>query len=590
MSRTPTWLPLIAMFAVTAIVFSACAGAASPSPGSASPSAASGSPSAVASASASASAASSAPFDATSYPETAIDCANPPQFEGRAYTGNISQIVAADQYTVEFHLCQPDVAFLSKIAFASNNIQDADWLQAHAKDKSYVRDANGTGAYQLKEWIAGDHLTLEAYPTYWGEAAKSPTAIIRWSKEATQRLQELAIGTVDGIDNVGTDDFQAVKDNPELALFDRVGLNVFYMGFNVDQAPWNDEKVRQAIAKGIDRQRIVDTFFPAGSEASKYFTPCDIPGGCGGDAWYEFDAAAAKQELTAAGFDFAQTYKMHYRTKTRSYLPNPPAVAQDIQAQFKDNLGIDVEIVVEEDATYLTNSSKGDFPLFLLGWGADYPDVTNFLDYHFGTGANDAFGPHFPDVEALLKQGSAEQDPAKRGEIYAEANGLIRQHVPMVPIAHVGSATAFRADVDGAHSSPIGNEQLAVMTPGDRNQLVWMQQSEPSGLYCGDESDGDALRACEQIFESLYGYELGGVEVKPVLAESCDPSADLKVWTCTLKQGVTFHKGGELDANDVVLSYAIQWDAKHELHVGNGGAFDYFPALFGGFLNPPAPA
>jgi ABC-type transport system substrate-binding protein len=114
-----------------------------------------------------------------------------------------------------------------------------------------------------------------------------------------------------------------------------------------------------------------------------------------------------------------------------------------------------------------------------------------------------------------------------------------------------------------------------------------MQNSEPSGLYCGDESDGDALRACEQIFNSLYGYKVAGTDVEPSLAEKCEPDAALTTWTCTLRTGVKFHDGSDFDANDVVLSYAVQWDAKHPLHVGNGGTFDYFPALFGGFLNPP---
>jgi len=67
-----------------------------------------------------------------------------------------------------------------------------------------------------------------------------------------------------------------------------------------------------------------------------------------------------------------------------------------------------------------------------------------------------------------------------------------------------------------------------------------------------------------------------------------EPNADGTKWTCTLQQGVKFHDGADFDANDVVATYAAQWDAKNPLHVGNLGTFDYFPALFGGLLNPPA--
>jgi ABC-type transport system substrate-binding protein len=120
--------------------------------------------------------------------------------------------------------------------------------------------------------------------------------------------------------------------------------------------------------------------------------------------------------------------------------------------------------------------------------------------------------------------------------------------------------------------------------------LVWMQNAEPLSLYCGDESDGETLRACEQINESLYGYEIGASGTVPSLATECTSNAELTVWTCTLRDGVKFHDGAGLDANDVVLSYAVQWDAEAALLVGRSGAFEYFPGLFGGFLNPPPPA
>jgi peptide/nickel transport system substrate-binding protein len=146
---------------------------------------------------------------------------------------------------------------------------------------------------------------------------------------------------------------------------------------------------------------------------------------------------------------------------------------------------------------------------------------------------------------------------------------------------------AFKADVVGAHSSPLSNEQFAVMDPGGRDTLVWMQNAEPIGLYCADETDGESLRACEQINESLLAFEVGGTATVPALATACDANEDLTVWTCTLREGVLFHDGSTFDANDVVTSYYVQWDAASPLHVGRDGSFTYFPGLFGQFLNAP---
>ncbi len=156
----------------------------------------------------------------------------------------------------------------------------------------------------------------------------------------------------------------------------------------------------------------------------------------------------------------------------------------------------------------------------------------------------------------------------------------------MVPVAHGGSGVAYLAGVGSAHVSPLGNEAFAKMDPG-KDTFVWMQNAEPISLYCADETDGESLRACEQTTEALLAYEVGGTAVEPSLATACTPNEDLTVWTCTLREGVTFHDGSALDANDVVMSYVVQWDAAHPLHVGNTGAFSYFSALWGGFLNAP---
>lgn len=577
MSRSPRWSPLLALVGATALIVGACGQAASPSPTGASPTqgptADPGTPE---------------PFDGIAYPETGdAPCGD------EDYTGQIKKITAVDRYTVEFQLCAPDVAFLSKVAFSAFGIHDSDYLEAHAPDKSYLDEPNGTGPYKLKEWSKGNRLVLEINNDYWGTAALTQEVEFRWSDEAAQRYLELQSGNVDGIDNPGTDDIAAIEADSDLTFYPREGLNTLYLGFNNTIEPWTNDKVRQAIALGVDRQRIVDNFYPEGSEVATHFTPCAIPHGCEGEETWDFDLDEAKrllaegmQELGVSQIDT----KIQFRAAVRGYLPDPPQIATEVSQQLRNNLGINATLELMESGAFLDANAAGTLDgIFLLGWGADYPDATNFLDYHFGSGSGQKFGQPYPDIVAALNRGAQTADESARAEAYEEANNLIKEHVPMVIVAHGGSGTVFKADVEGAHSSPLSNEVFSVMKPADRTTLVWMQNAEPLSLYCGDESDGETLRACEQINESLYAFEVGGTATEPALATECTANNDLTVWTCTLREGVTFHDGAELDANDVVLTYAVQWDADHPLHVGRSGAFEYFPGLWGGFLNPPPP-
>lgn len=505
---------------------------------------------------------------------------------GCDYGGKIASIEATSPTEVVFTLCSTDPAFLAKLAFIPFAVQPAEHLEATGG--SPLENPVGTGPFMLPEggWARGTEIVYEANPDYWGEAPAFNTLVFRWREDSTARITELTSGNADYITNLAASDYATIEGDANLQLLVDENPNVFYLGFNNRFEPFNNEQVRQAVAMGIDRQRIIDTFYPEGSAVADFFTPCIIENACEGEPWYEFDPEGARALLAEAGYPDGFDTTIKLRDVFRVYLPEPTVVAEDIRAQLAENLGINATIEVMESGAFLEENATGEQQgLHLLGWGADYPHVTNFLDFHFG-GVNVQFGDPFDDIVETLAEGSQTVDPAAAQPIYEEANNLIRQHVPMVPIAWGAAADAALGTVENALTPPVGAPQFATMNPGD-DDLVFVQNAEPISLFCADETDGESLSACEQVLEGLYGYDLEGQPVAK-LANECTPDEAGLVWTCSLREGVTFHDGSTFDANDVVASWSVGLDAANPLHVGNTGVFEYFAYLWGSLINAPA--
>ena len=503
------------------------------------------------------------------------------------YGGKILSIEAVDELTVVFTLCRPDPAFLAKVAFTPFGIQPEEYIAFTGGSGTLLERPVGTGPYMVSEWSRGEQVVFTRFDSYWGDQGPAETVTLRWLTEGASRLQELQAGTADFITSVGTDDYETVEGDADLVLIPWLNPNVFYVGFTNTFEPFDNPMVRQAIAMGIDRQRIVDNFYPDGSEVASHFTPCSIANGCEGDAWYDFDPAAARQLLADAGFPDGFETSIYYRDVFRVYLPEPGLVAVELQDQLAANLGITAEVVPMESGEFIATSTDGQLSgIHLLGWGADYPHVTNFLDFHFGE-TNPQFGDAHAEIYEVLQEASSIADVAAAAPLYAEANNAIRELVPMIPIAHGAAAHAARTSLEGAYYPPFGSNEFYRMNPGD-SDLVYVQAAEPISLYCADETDGESLRPCQQAVETLLEYATDSGDTQPELATSCESNADSTVWTCHLRDGVKFHDGSDFDADDVVATFAAGLDASSPYHVGNTGGYDYYAYLWDGLMNVPA--
>jgi len=524
-------------------------------------------------------------FLARSWPEAgAAECA---VGESGAARLGIAKIEAVDERTVRFTLCAPDPAFTQKLAVTNFAVNDSGWLAAAITDGSLTSSMNGTGPLELLAWEQGVQIVLTRNDAYWGDKAASERVVIQWEPESAARLLQLRAGTVDAADNLAPTDEVGIAADASLALLTRPGFNTFYLNFNNRYAPVNDVRVRQAISIALDRQRIVDLFYPSGSTLATHVPPCVIDGACVGDVWYAQDLVAARALLAEAGYPNGIDLTLSLRETPRAYLPDPVAVATDIQAQLA-TVGIRVTLDVQETGGYIGKLLSGELRGASFSAALpDYPEAWNSLGIDFGSTSGPAHGDQYPQLVALLDEAQRESDPAARAALFTQINNEIRSQIPVVPIANGASLIAARAVVRGLVASPVAMERFASVRVEGSDTFTWLQGGEPAGLYCMDEEDREAVRICAQVMEGLYGYTEGGTAAEPRLATGCVASADGLVVECALRSDVRFHNGARLDAADVLDSFAAAWDCAHPLHVGRTGDFRGWSWIMG-TLNPEA--
>lgn len=494
----------------------------------------------------------------------------------------LSTVEAISPLSVRFTLNRPDPAFLEKLAFSAFGPQSPANIRRYNGGGDLIRNPVGTGPFRFVKWADGDYITLERNEDYWGPKPALRTLTYHVIKEPAARFLELRAGSVDGVDNLAPDDIGIAQADPNLAVYMRPPFNIGFLGINRSHKPFDDARVRRAVALAINKAELVEAFFPPTAVTASQFVPPDVTGHSDGLSNWPYDPAGARALLAKAGYPDGFDTTLWVMGIGRPYFPSPDRVGEALQAYLAD-AGIRTEIVTYDWGTYLKKIRAGEADLFLNGWIADYPDATNFLDTFFGPGADGSLGGQFPELIGMLQEGSATLDPASRQAIYDWANAFIHDQVPAVPLVHNSTAVAFQKAVSGVQPSPFSQEFFYPVSIEGKDSLIFGRGGDSVGLDCVDESDLESQMVCAQIFEPLVAFRPSTTEVVPWLAERWEVSEDLKTWSFHLRPGVKFHDGTDLDAEAVVFNFERWWDQANPYHVGHTGNFVMWGYYFGGF-------
>ncbi|KAF0820491.1 MULTISPECIES: ABC transporter substrate-binding protein [unclassified Cytobacillus] len=376
----------------------------------------------------------------------------------------ISEVKAVDDYTVEFTLNKPIAPFFKNLAMSPFGIASPAAIEKHG-DK-FIHNPVGTGPFVFKEYKANDRITLVKNEDYWDEGLpKLDQVIFRVIPENSARLNALATGEVDLIDGVNFSDVGQIEGNPDLQTFERPSLNVAYLGLTSTRGPLKDKKVRQALNYAVDKQALIDAFYAGAAEPAKNPMPSVVAGYNDDVKDYEYDPEKAKELLKEAGYEDGFEMELWAMPVPRPYMPDGQKVAEALQANF-DAIGVKAKIVTYEWGTYLDKAKNGEADTFLLGWTGDNGDADNFLYVLLdqdSIGSNNYSYYQNPEVHELLVKAQASPDQEERDKLYKEAQLLIKEDAPWIPLVHSRPILAGKADITGFKPHPTGSDLLSTV-------------------------------------------------------------------------------------------------------------------------------
>ncbi|WP_394938489.1 ABC transporter substrate-binding protein [Psychromicrobium sp. YIM B11713] len=359
-------------------------------------------------------------------------------------------------------LTQPAFSIASPAALVSETANLLDQKQGAYAVSKFALKPVGTGPYKLSSWKDGT-VTLVQNPEYWGDKGQIQTIHFVTYTQSQARLRALLTGKIDGYDFVTKDNFDALIKNGQ-QVQQRDPFSVMYLGINQQIPVLADLKVRQAIAKAIDKDALIRSYFAEGSSATNQFIPPKLSGFNNQVPSAGYDPQEARKLLSESSYK-GQQLKFYYPLDvTRPYMPTPEKIYADISAQLIA-IGLNIKPVpVDWSDNYLGKvTSPGDHAFHLLGLNGSYSDPDNFVGPLFGA-TNSEFGPADAQLTSKIDRAKALPNGNERNEAYQSINSDIAQTIPAVPIAFPISSLALSPRVTSYPVSPVLNEVFNKIT------------------------------------------------------------------------------------------------------------------------------
>ena len=377
-------------------------------------------------------------------------------------------VKARDARTLDVTLAHPAPYFLQVLL-------NSPWRPVHLRSIAAVGDPyqRGTkwtlpgalvssGPFVLKEWTLNRRVVVEKSSTYWDRARVGLNAMHFYpieqidAEERAFRAGQLHLTWALPLAKV----LPLQREKSPVLRIDPL-LETLFFRLNTHRAPFNDARVRRALALAIDRDTLVSQTLPGDRQPAPTFVP-PLLAGYTPPTRRAYDPAAARQLLVDAGFPGGAGLPPIEILYSNSEIFR--LVTEAIQQMWRRELGVDVRLANQEKKVVFERRRTGDYQVALASWTADYLDATTFLDMWRSDSGNNQTGWSDPAYDALANRANAMADANARAAVLAQAESLVLEAAPIVPIFFNTHVYLLHPAVKGWQPTPMEHSDYRYVT------------------------------------------------------------------------------------------------------------------------------
>ncbi|MDO8542536.1 MAG: peptide ABC transporter substrate-binding protein [Opitutaceae bacterium] len=324
----------------------------------------------------------------------------------------------------------------------------------------------GNGPFTLTEWRANVHIVVQKNPHYWDAVRNRLQRIVFLPTESTAvEERNFRAGQTHVTAGLPTTKIAFYREHEPARLRLDPSSTALFLRFNVTRAPFNNLKVRRALALAIDREGLVRAVFADSRRPAAHLTPPAFSGYTT-RARTPTDFVAARRLLAEAGFPAGRGLPA-VEILVLSSNPEMARLAEVIQETWRHELGVASMVATKEEGTFWQCQQLLDYSTAWGGWAPDFVDPATFLEMFVEKGGNNWTGWANPDYDRLISEAARTTDPNRRFEFFQQAEALLLEEAPIAPLYFDTRTYLIHPAVKGWVPAPL----LA-----RRYQYVWLEK------------------------------------------------------------------------------------------------------------------